>query len=209
MRAASESASEIKRRATLLWFFTMGAIVLTPICANAQMLFSWQGVGPVQLGMTVQGAESALNAKLRPVDAPFSEDCYVTGRADGKEEALSYVVIDGKIAVMTVFPRNEHRPDPNIVDGSGIGVGSKEADIRRAYGNVRKELAPDFRLSKEEIVEAAKERTKRKPETSPEYRIVVENSDHKRVIKFQTWNQKVLYFEIGLQPEIMSSEHCI
>ncbi len=169
-------------------------------------------VGSVELGMTVQQAESALNAKLGPVDAPFSKNCYVTGRTDGKEEALSYVVIDGKITVMAVFLPNERKPDPNIVDGRGIGVGSTEADIRRVYGKVRKELAPDFRASKEEIAEAAKARAKKgitEPEPPPEYRIVVGNPDHKRVIIFTTRNQKVLYFEIGLKPEIMSSEHCI
>ncbi|QPF88795.1 hypothetical protein [Bradyrhizobium commune] len=162
--------------------------------------------------MTVQQAERALNAKLRSADAPFSKDCYVTGRADGKEEALSYVVIDGKITVMTVFLPKEQRPDPNIVDSSGIGVGSTEADIRRAYGRVRKELAPDFRFSKEELAEMAKERAKRgvtEPEPPPQYWIVVENPDHKRAIIFQTRDQKVLHYEIGLKPEIMSSEHCI
>jgi hypothetical protein len=192
-----------------LWIFAMGVIALAPISASAQVL-SWRGVGPVELGMTVQEAERVLNAKLGSVETPFSKDCYVTGRADGKEEALSYVVIDGKITVMTVFLPSEQRPDPNIVDGSGIGVGSTEADIRRVYGKVRKELAPDFRASKEELAEAAKERAKRGiTEPPPQYWIVVENPDHKRVIIFQTRNKKVLHFEIGLKPEIMSSEHCI
>src|ERR1700743_865120 len=134
----------MKRRAMRLWLFAMGAIVLTPISASAQFL-SWRGVGPVELGMTVQEAERALNAKLGSVDAPFSKDCYVTGRADGNEKALSYAVIDGRITVMSVFLPNEQRPDPNIVDGSGIGVGSTEVDIRRVYGKIRKELAPAFR----------------------------------------------------------------
>jgi hypothetical protein len=194
-----------------LWIFAMGVIALTPISASAQVL-SWRGVGPVELGMTVQEAERALNAKLGPAEEPFSKDCYVTWRADGKEKALSYVVIDGKIIVMTVWLRNEQRPDPNIVDSSGIGVGSTEAEIRRVYGKVRKELAPDFRSSKEEIAAAAKERAKRgitEPEPPPQYWIVVENPDHKRVIIFTTRNQKVLSFEVGLKPEIGSLEHCI
>jgi hypothetical protein len=203
------SALEMKRRAIRVWVFAMGVIALTPICASAQVL-SWRGVGPVELGMTVQEAERALNAKLGPVDPPFSKDCYVTSRADSKEEALSYVVIDGKITVMAVFLPNERRPDPNIVDSSGIGVGSTEADIRRVYGKVRKQLAPDF--SEEGLAEAAKARAKKgitEPEPPPEYRMVVENPDHKRVIIFTTRNQKVLYFELGLKPEVMSSEHCI
>jgi len=46
-------------------------------------------------------AERALNAKLAPVALPFSKECYVTGRADGKDAALSYVIVNAKIVVMT------------------------------------------------------------------------------------------------------------
>jgi hypothetical protein len=162
--------------------------------------------------MTVAEAERALHAKLRSVDLPFSKECYVTGRADGRDKALSYVVVNGKIVVMTVFLPNEQAPDPNIVDDSGIGVGSTEDDIIRAYGKVQKELAPDFRESKEHLAASANERAKQgitTPEPSPQYWIVVEGTDHKRAIIFQTRDQKVLHFEIGLKPEIFSSEHCI
>jgi hypothetical protein len=187
----------------------MAAIAFTSISASAQVL-SWQGVGPVELGMTAQEAERALNVKLGPVALPFSKDCYITGRADGKEEALSYVVVDGRIAVMFVFLRNEKQPNPNITDRNGMGVGSTEADIRRVYGKVRKQLAPDFRKSKDALEEAAGARTKHgitEPEPPPHYWVVVDSSDHKRAIIFETKNQRVLHFEIGLKPEIMSSEH--
>ena len=193
------------------WIFAIGLMALTPTFASAQVL-SWRGVGPVELGMTVQEAERSLGTKLGPVADPFSKDCYVTGRADGKEEALSYVVVDGKIAVMTVFVPNEQPPSPNIVDHSGIGIGSTEADIRRVYGKARKELAPDFRASQKDLAEFAKERAKHgvtEPQPPPQYWIVVENADRKRTLIFQTRNQKVLHFKIGLKPEIMSSEHCI
>jgi hypothetical protein len=194
-----------------LWTSAMGVMMSASIAAHAQVL-SWQGVGSVRLGMTVAEAERALHAKLGPVDLPFSKECYVTGRADGRDKALSYVVVNGKIVVMTVFLPNEQAPDPNIVDDSGIGVGSTEDDIIRAYGKVQKELAPDFRDSKEAIAASARERAKQgitRPEPSPEYWIVVEGPDHKRAIIFETRDQKVLHFEIGLKPEILSSEHCI
>src|ERR1700681_4305677 len=105
-------------------------MAMMSMAANAQVL-SWKGVGPVRLGMTVAEAERALNAKLAPVALPFSKECYVTGRADGKDEALSYVIQNAKIVVMTVFLRDYKQPNPNIVDANGIGVGSTEADIRR------------------------------------------------------------------------------
>ena len=193
------------------WTLVMGMMMSTSISAHARSL-SLQGLGPVRLGMTVAEAERALHAKLEPVDLPFSKECYVTGRADGRNKALSYVVVDGKIVVMTVFLPGDQVPDPNILDDNGIGVGSTEDDIIRTYEKVQKELAPDFRQSKEDLAAAARERAKHgitEPEPSPEYWIVVEGADHKRAIVFQTRDQKVLNFEIGLKPEIFSSEHCL
>jgi hypothetical protein len=139
--------------------FVIGLIAILSTPASAQVL-SWQGVGSVRLGMTVAEAELALNAKLGPVALPYSEECYVTGRADGKDEALSYVIEDGRIVVMTVFLPDYRQPNPNIVDANGIGVGSSESDIRRGYKLVEKAPAPDFRESEEDRAEAAKERAK-------------------------------------------------
>jgi len=186
-------------------------VAMMSMAANAEVL-SWQGVGPVRLGMTVAQAERALNAKLAPVALPFSKECYVTARADGKDAALSYVIVNAKIVVMTVFLRGYRQPNPNIVDANGIGVGSTEADIRRGYEGVKKELAPDFSESEEDLAEAAKERARHgitEPEPSPQYRIIVESPDHRRAIIFQTENEKVLHLRLGLKPDVMSSEDCI
>jgi hypothetical protein len=120
--------------------------------------------------------------------------------------------VNARIVVMTVFLPNYRQPDPNIVDANGIGVGSTEADIRRGYEKVKKELAPDFGASEEELAEAAKERAKHgitEPEPPPQYRIIVESPDHRRAIIFQTENEKVLHLRLGLKPEVMSSEDCI
>jgi hypothetical protein len=186
-------------------------MALMSMAANAQVL-SWQGVGPVRLGMTVAEAERALNAKLAPVALPFSKECYVTGRADGKDEALSYTIRNAKIVVMTVFLRDYGQPNPNIVDANGVGVGSTEADIRRGYKKFKKELAPDFRESEADLAEAAKERARHgisEPEPSPHYWIIAESPDHRRAIIFETQDEKVLDLRIGLKPHVMSSEDCI
>jgi hypothetical protein len=191
--------------------FVIGLIAILSAPASAQVL-SWRGVGPVRLGMTVAEAERALKAKLGPVALPFSKECYVTGRADGKNEALSYVVENGRIVVMTVFLRDDRRPTPNIVDANGIGVGSTEADIRRGYKQVEKVLAPDFRLSEEEFAEAAKERAAHgitEPEPSPHYWVVADGPDHQRAIIFETQDERVLYLRTGLKPQVMSNEDCI
>jgi hypothetical protein len=186
-------------------------VAMMSMAANAQGL-SWQGVGPVRLGMTVAEAERALNAKLAPVALPFSKECYVTGRADGKDEALSYVIRNARIVVVTVFSRDYRQPDPDIADANGIGVGLAEADIRRGYQKVGKELAPDYRDSEAELAEQARERARHgdfsKPE-SPHYRIIAESPDHQRAIIFETRDEKVLDLRIGLKPHVMSSEDCL
>ena len=194
-----------------LTVFVIGLIAILSAPASAQVL-SWQGVGSVRLGMTVAEAERALNAKLGPVALPFSEECYVTGRADGKDEALSYVVENGRIVVMTVFRPGNKQPNPNIVDANGIGVGSTESDIRRGYKLIEKVLAPYFRGSEEYRAEAAKERVKHGitiPEPSRQYWIVAESPDHRRAIIFQTEDEKVLHMRTGLKPQVMSYEDCI
>jgi hypothetical protein len=194
-----------------LTVFVIGLIAILSAPASAQVL-SWQGVGSVRLGMTVAEAERALNAKLGPVALPYSEECYVTGRADGKDEALIYTIENGRIVVMTVFLPDYRQPNPNIVDANGIGVGSTESDIRRGYKLVEKVPAPDFRESEEYRAEAAKERVKHgitTPEPSPQYWIVAESPDHRRAIIFQTQDEKVLHMRTGLIPQVMSYEDCI
>jgi len=189
----------------------MAVIAVAPIAANAHE-FSWSGVGPVRVGMTVARAERSLKAKLGPVELPFAKDCYITRRADGKDKALSYVIVDGRIVVMTVFLRDGRAPSPNIVDANGIGVGATEADIRLAYRHVRKERAPDFRETEEEATEAARERARHgitEPEPPPHYWMIAESADRKRAIVFETQDEKVLHFSIGLKPEVLMNEHCI
>jgi hypothetical protein len=194
-----------------LTVFAIGLMAISSAPASAQVL-SWQGAGPVRLGMTVAEAERALNAKLRPVDEPFSNECYVTGRADGKDEALSYVVENGRIVVMTVYLPGRRQPSPNIVDANGICVGSTGADILRGYKQVEKVLAPDFRSSEEYLAGAAKERAAHgihEPEPSPHYWIVAESPDHQRAIIFETQDERVLYLRTGLKPQVMFNEDCI
>ncbi|MGY3452114.1 hypothetical protein [Bradyrhizobium sp. USDA 4353] len=175
--------------------------------------FSMQGVGPVRLGMTVAQAERALKAKLGPVLPPFARDCYVTGRADGRDKALSYVIVNGRIVIVTVFLRDYAKPDPAVVDANGIGVGATEADVRRGYPQVRKELSPDFRgISPEQAQEFARDRARHgvtEPEPPPHYWMIVEGGDGKRAIVFETQDGKVLSFSVGLKPEVLLNENCI
>src|SRR5262249_18812218 len=96
----------------------------------AAEVLSWQGVGPVQLGMTVKAAERALGTKLAPRDLTFTSDaCYVTGRADKVDPGIGYVIEDGKITVIHVFSSDGQVPD--VLDERSMGIGSRGAETRR------------------------------------------------------------------------------
>lgn len=166
--------------------------------ANCQSL-SWQGVGPVQLGMTVKAAEGALKAKLRPRDLPFNDErCYETWRADGKDPGVGYVVEEGKITVIQVYVSDGKTTD--VTDTHGIGIGADESDIHRAYGQVKKSLGFYDRGGPGE---------NDGPNYAPEYWIEAETPDHKRSILFITRANKVTSISTGLKPMVLDPEPCL
>lgn len=60
---------------------------VTSACAG---VLSWQGVGPVQLEVTVKAAERALRTKLEPRSPVYiSDECYQTARADKKDPGIT------------------------------------------------------------------------------------------------------------------------
>src|SRR5579871_641855 len=98
----------------------VGMVVASAAPAQSQVL-SWQGLTPVHLGMTVNEAERALMTKLAPKDVGFSDECWVTQRADGKDDAIYYRVQNGKISVITVWLNPRKQQSTSVVDTRGIG----------------------------------------------------------------------------------------
>jgi hypothetical protein len=172
---------------------------------------SWQGLRPVRLGMTVDEAQRALMAPLEPKDIAFSDECWVTQRADGKDQAIYYRVQNGKINVITVWlvRRTELRTD--ITDTHGIGIGGTEADILSAYGQAKKTFAPYFSEGSE--IEAAKERARlgvklSEPLPAPEYWVEAESPNHERAIIFTTQDRKITGLRTGFKPAVRDAEDC-
>lgn len=188
----------------------LGILTVWTSPASCQVL-SWQGVGPVRLGMTVKEAERALAASFRPKSIGFTDDCWVTQRADGKEQELYYEIRNGKIVMISVTPDLENHQTTKISDTRGLGIGATEADIRNAYGDVKIGYAPYY--SKESEIEAAKERARlgvklKKPLPSPEYWVEVESPNHERAIVYNTQDSKVLWMRTGFKPAVTEAEQC-
>jgi len=181
------------RRASLLILWTL--MLVTP--AGADVL-SWQGVGPVQLGMTVKDAERALGTKLEPRSIVYTSDaCYQTSRADKKDPGITYVVEDGRITVINVFTSDGRTPD--VVDQQRIGIGSTEDDIRRSYAQVNKRLGFYDRDKPPE----------NDPAHVPEFWIEADSPDMKRMILFVTRAGKVTSMAAGLKPTVLEPEPCL
>ncbi|TWB33621.1 hypothetical protein [Nitrospirillum pindoramense] len=106
--------------------------VLPAACQQAPAPLTFDGLEPVHLGMTVAQAESALGVAFRPMQQAQSEDCWLTGRGDGKDKQISYMVQKGRITRIDVFapPGGE----ATIQTAKGIGVGATEAAVLKAYG---------------------------------------------------------------------------
>ena len=190
--------------------FSLAGVVALIEPANCQVL-SWQGLGSVRLGMTVDEAEHSLMTPLAPKDVGFSDECWVTQRLDGKDEAIYYQVRKGKIAVISVSPNARKPQNTNVTDTRGIGIGSMESDIRRAYGQVKITLAPYY--SEESEIEAAKERARlgiklSEPLPSPEYRIEVESPNHQRALLYTTRDSKIIGLSTGFKPAVTDPEDC-
>src|SRR5262249_41061012 len=116
--------------------FLISVMAVMPTSAKSQSL-SWQGVSPVQLGMTVKEAERALKTKLRPRELPYNDGrCYETWRADGKEPGIGYVIQNDRITVIQVYVSNGQTPD--VTDTHGLGIGATEEAIHRAFTDVKK-----------------------------------------------------------------------
>lgn len=193
----------------LQMFFVMGvtvaAVFSTP--AHAQVV-SFQGVGPVRLGMTISAAERALMVPLLPKDSVSSENCWITQRSDGKDAWLSYVVQKGKIVMIDIASRDAQ--GASLTDTRGIGIGGTEADIRRAYPQVQIARAPYY--DEESEIEAAKTRAKlgvKAPEQSPHYWAQVDSPNHERAIIFDTQDGRITTIKTGFKPVVTDPEVCV
>ncbi|TYL89263.1 hypothetical protein FXB40_35735 [Bradyrhizobium rifense] len=190
------------RRALLM---TSALLLATP--ASAEIL-SWDGVGPVRLGMNVKAAEQALKTKLLPRQLPFEDDqCYVTWRADGQDPGLGYVIEHGKVTVIQVYSSDGKAP--HVADTHGLEIGAAEGAIEGAYGQVTKSLG-FYDRGGNDVADTNAEHDPKdaKSDYSPEYQLEVESPDHKRSILFTAQAGKVIRLSTGLRPTVLEPEPC-
>lgn len=170
-------------------------IVIALVCSTAafsagsETTLTPEGLGSVRIGMTKRQAEQALGKKLR-VEYPMTTDdnsCSYAYRADGKDRDIGYMLIDGRIARIDigVIPLRA-----KIVTTAGVGRGSTESAVRKAYGK-RLQVSPHPYGDDDNW-----------------HYLTADEPDHKRGIIFETDGKRVTSFRAGIYPALGYIEGC-
>ncbi|MEI9885426.1 MAG: hypothetical protein WDN08_02815 [Rhizomicrobium sp.] len=179
------------RRPALFFPAAALAVSLTAAFAAPPNILRTDGIGPVTLGMTVRAAERALGAKLRNENPGADEDCTYFALGGTRDSLVHYMVERGRITRIDIDDMGGGRRPAQapIVTRAGIGIGSTEADIRRAYGR-RLKIVPDPYMEDQGN------------------NLTVEDAGHNRGILFETVHGTVTSMRAGRHPSLEYSEGC-
>ena len=107
---------------------------------TASSRLSLDGIGPVDIGMTLDQASAAAGTpiRIRPGDDPFGPECQYADAAGLPE--LGFMVINGRVERVDVSDRGGRS---RVTTVSGVGTGDSEETIKRTYpGRIRVEDHP-------------------------------------------------------------------
>jgi len=162
----------------------------TAIAGDGPRIVTPYGIGPVAVGMTISQAEKALGHKLKTdYTANGSEACGSAWTAETDRQGYSFMVEDlviTRIDVGLPGKDNGYRP---ITTAEGIGVGSTEAAVRKAYGK-RLKIEPHPYLENEG------------------HYLIVKDPDGKHGVVFETDTKTVTSFRTGIFPAVGFIEGC-
>ena len=107
--------------------------------AAADRVLTLSGLGAVRVGMSFRETEAALGARLSLAGPGGSDSraCAYAQRRDGRDPAIAYMVEDGRITRIDVSEPDAGAgaaPQPSVRTDAGLGIGSTEAAVRKAYG---------------------------------------------------------------------------
>ncbi|GAA0539223.1 hypothetical protein FHS83_003682 [Rhizomicrobium palustre] len=154
------------------------ALVATPL-----------GIGGVKVGMTTQAAEKALGQKLKLDFSIAGEACAPAWTTKSRLQGYYLMVQDKRVTRIDIgLPKKASGHAP-ILTPEGVGVGSSEAAVRKAYGK-RLLIEPHPYLYDQG------------------HYLIVEDSDHKHGIIFETDTKRVTSYRTGLFSAVSYIEGC-
>jgi hypothetical protein len=164
----------------------------------AEPVLTFQGVGPVRLGMTAVAAEQALGSRLKKVDdisghnsGDDEKSCWIGRRADGVEPELFYMFEQSKLTRIDVDPSSKS-PVSLVKTPKAIGINSTANEIRRVYGDRAAVVATHDPDPVEGVVWMR-----------------LSSSEKGRAITFILYKGKIASFWTGLYPAIDYYEGCL
>jgi hypothetical protein len=173
----------------------VAATTATMLCSPAVMaesMVTFQGLGPVRIGMTAVAAEQALGARLKKLDGISEDDeksCWIGRRADGVDPELTYMFERGKVTRIDVSGSTKGAARA-IKTPKGIGINATENEIRQAYGC---QIAVTINTDAGEGV----------------VWMTLNSSDKGRGMTFALYKGKVTSFWTALYPAITYYEGCL
>jgi hypothetical protein len=130
-----------------------------------------------------------LKAKFNPMDPHYTEECWITNRADGIDPQINYMIQNERIVRIVARDRELgglETVDPHVATEQGIRIGSTEAQLRKAYG---------ASLIKQ-------------PPGQDEVYLYVERQDGQRTLLFETYEDAVINLRTGLPSAVHLIEGC-
>ncbi len=104
---------------------------------SASSRLSLDGLGPVDIGMTLDQASAAAGTPIRIAPDPYDGDCHYAYAAALPE--VGFMVINGRIARVDIGDR----PGRRLTTVSGVGTGDTEEKVKRTYpGRIRVDRHP-------------------------------------------------------------------
>lgn len=178
-------------RGVLPLLLMMCAGFASPEGRQSARLLTPDRLGPVRLGASTAEAARALGVPLRPRSDDQSPQCWITGRADGRDPGIAYLVVGERIRRIDVFsvPEPESRAW-KVASAAGVGLGTAEAAALRAYGG-RLRVLPH-------------------PYTGADggHYLILDAAGGKAGVIFETFAGRVTHMRAGLRPELDYVEGC-
>jgi len=164
-------------------------IILFTGAAAAQTAptLSSKGLAPVEIGMSSDGLERVLRAKV-PYSEYANNGCGVVTTREMEPLGLSFMIEAKRVTRISLdFYGTDPRP-LEIKTDTGVGLGSTEEDVLKAYGT-RARVEPN-------------------PQDPTWHTIIVDDPDQTRAIIFETNGKSVKSIRAGEYPDVASRTGC-
>ena len=166
------------------WQLVACVIAACGVSDAAGLVLTPDGLGTTEIGTSASQMERMLRQKILPV----GEGCVVVAADDGRFPGISYVIEDKRVSRINVDYYGNSEQPLAIRTAAGIGLGSTEDDVKKAYGD-RVRIEPN-------------------PGDPTWHYLYVDEPDHARGLAFDTDGKTVKSMHSGTYPALGYKQGC-